>query len=631
MMVGVQHLRPRSTTHSTVGLVAVVAAIGVVFGDIGTSPLYAIRVALGTDASTAVDTESVLGVLSLVFWSLVIVIGVKYLLYVLRADNDGEGGILALTALAGGDSTTRRVAFLVALGVFGSALLYGDGMITPAISVLSAIEGVEVAVPGFQSFVVPATVVVLILLFRVQHHGTARIGRVFGPIMILWFAVIAGAGVVGIVRQPSVLAAVSPSHAVGFVVTNRGSALVTIGAIFLVVTGGEALYADLGHFGTAPIRRGWYTVVFPALLLSYFGQGALLLHDPTVNNPFFGLVPRWGLYPLVALATAATVIASQAVISGAFSLSRQAMRLGYLPRIRIDHTSSDEAGQVYVPAVNNALMVATVLLVIAFRKSENLAGAYGVAVATTMMITTVLAHRVARIKWGWPRVAATAATAVFLCIDTVFLAANFLKIPAGGWVPLAVAGAVFGAMTTWRTGRSRLGLRIRGHAAPLHMFVESLADPDLRRFPGTGVVMTGLRASTPPPLAHLVERVGALPERVIVATVDTASVPHVRAPDRATVVDLDRGISRVMLHYGFMDRVDVPADLERIKERLDVADIDDATYYVGHITVVPGRRPGMAAWRQHLYAIMDRNEAAPIGVFRLPRERVIEIGMQVDV
>jgi len=612
-------------------LVAVVGAIGVVFGDIGTSPLYAMRVALDTEDAAPVDTEAVLGVLSLVFWSLVIVIGVKYLLYVLRADNDGEGGILALTALAGGDATTRRVAIMVALGVFGSALLYGDGMITPAISVLSAIEGVEVAVPGFHSLVVPITVVVLIMLFRVQHHGTARIGSVFGPVMIFWFLVIAVAGVIGIIQEPSVLSAISPAHGVGFVTTHRGSALVAVGAIFLVVTGGEALYADLGHFGAGPIRRGWYSVVFPALLLNYFGQGALLLHDPTVANPFFGLVPRWGLYPLVALSTAATVIASQAVISGAFSLSRQAMRLGYLPRIRIDHTSSDEAGQVFVPSVNNALMVATVLLVIAFHRSENLAGAYGVAVATTMMITTVLAHRVARTKWGWPRLPAAAVTGVLLCIDAVFLAANLLKIPAGGWVPLAVAGTVFGAMTTWRTGRRRLGVRIRGHTLPLHMFVETLSDPEVRRNPGTGVVMTGLRASTPPVLAHLVDRVGALPERLIITTVDTASVPHVRTADRAAVVDLARGISRVMLHYGFMDRIDVPADLERIKERLEVPDIDDATYFVGHVTVVPGRRPGMAAWRQHLYAILDRNEAAPIGVFRLPRERVVEIGMQVDV
>ena len=533
---------------SRAGIVTAVAALGIVFGDIGTSPLYALREAFLAHEGLEVNQPNVLGILSLIFWSLVIIISVKYLVLVMRADNDGEGGILALTALVvprRGATARPRRRVLILVGLFGTALLYGDGMITPAISVLSAVEGVGVATPVLEPYVIPIAVVILIGLFSIQRRGTGKIGSVFGPVMLVWFAVLAIFGLVQVVQQPVVLEALSPSYAVSFFVRNTGIGFLALGSIFLVVTGGEALYADMGHFGRRPIQLGWFGLVFPALLLNYFGQGALLLADPAaIDNPFYRMAPTWALFPLVLLATAATVIASQALISGAFSLTRQAVQLGYLPRVRILHTSAEKIGQIYVPSVNYVLMVACVGLVFGFRSSGNLAAAYGVAVTATMAITTVLFFVVTRDRWRWKLPHSLAVAGLLLVVDLSFLGANLFKIPDGGWFPLVAGLIVFTGLTTWKTGRQLVAARMRRGHLPIERFIASIAKNPPQRVAGTAVYMFPEPGPTPPALLANFRYNEILHERIVLLSVLIADVPRVPPARRATVHDLGDDVLR---------------------------------------------------------------------------------------
>jgi len=615
-------------------LVMSVGALGVVYGDIGTSPLYAFRESFHVAEGLAVDRAGVFGVLSIMFWALVLVVSVKYLIFVMRADNHGEGGILALTALIvprrQAPTTGLRWA-LILLGLFGTALLYGDGMITPAISVLSAVEGLEVAAPGLAPYVVPIAVVILIALFSIQRAGTATVGAIFGPVMIVWFTVLAGLGGYHVLQDPGILAAVNPAHAARFIVESPRLAFLALGAIFLVVTGSEALYADMGHFGKRPIRFGWYTVVFPALLLNYFGQGAMLIATPeNIDNPFFRMPPGWAVLPLVVLATMATVIASQALISGAYSLTMQAVQLGYLPRFDIDHTSPREIGQVYIATVNWGLMVACVGLVLAFRSSSNLAAAYGVAVTATMLITTALLYHVMKERWNWSPLLAGLLTAAFLVVDLAFFAANIVKVPAGGWFPLVVGAAIFTAMTTWKIGRRRLTARLRRGELPIERFIGSIAAHPQLRVPGTAVYLFPDPGVTPPALLANLRHNEIIHATVVLVAVQTSSVPRVPQARRATVHHLGDGFSQVVLHYGFMDEPDVPRALANIVDPEFGFDPSDATYLVGRETIITTGR-GIARARTALYALMHRNSSSAVHYFSLPPGQVIEIGTQVSL
>ena len=545
------------------------------YGDIGTSPLYAIRECFFGSHAVPPTPDNVLGVLSLIIYALLLVISIKYVAIVMRADNQGEGGILALTALIpsrnGGAAAASRLAFgrpvLIALGIFGTALLYGDGMITPAISVLGAIEGLEVVTPLFSPYVVPITVVILAALFFIQQFGTHRIGRLFGPIVIVWFVAIATLGIAWIVRAPAVLGAFDPRHAFDFFAANRWTGFAVLGAVFLVVTGGEALYADIGHFGARPVRVAWFALVLPALVLNYLGQGALLLLDPTASQPFFLLAPPWALIPLVGIATAAAIIASQALISGSFSITRQAIQLGLVPRLDVEHTSPREIGQIYVPQVNWALMAATILIVVGFGSSGAVAAAYGIAVTLTMVITVLLLYIIMTERWSWPVPVAVAVTAGFLIIDLAFLGANALKVLQGGWVTLAVAWALFTLMTTWKTGRRLLAERLTARALPLEEFIAGVASRPPQRVPGTAIFMTAQPRGTPPALVHNLHYNRVLHQHVIVLTVVTAQVPHVPAADRVALAEtLGNGLFNVRLQFGFMDDPDVPHALVLARE-----------------------------------------------------------------
>jgi len=610
-------------------------ALGIVYGDIGTSPLYAMRECFYGSHPVALTTANVLGVLSLIFWSLVIVVMIKYHVYVLRFDNRGEGGILALMGLVGMDKSRRAAvrSTLVVLGVFGAALLYGDGIITPAISVLSAVEGLEIATPFFKPYVIPLTIIILILLFFFQRRGTAGVGAVFGPIMLVWFSTLALMGIRGILWQPSVLFAINPMHAVRFFMANGMQGFLVLGAVFLVTTGGEALYADLGHFGEKPIQVDWFSIVGISLVLHYFGQGALLIRQPSAaHNPFYLLAPKWALYPLVALSTMATVIASQAIISGVFSLTRQAIQLGYLPRMEIVHTSRAEIGQVYIPTVNWALMFATIALVIGFRSSTNLAGAYGLAVSMTMIITTVLAYVVARDLLGWSALTASAVTVAFLIGDLAFLGANLAKIADGGWFPLLVAAVVFTLMTTWRQGRRILNLRLREGALTPEDFVKSLRGHPPVRVPGTAVFMHRSGGVIPPALLHSLKHYKALHKQVVLLTVLTEEVSHLGDDERLQVDDFGEGIYRVTCRYGYMEEADIPALLERVsRERHLAIPPMDTTYFLGRESLIITSRPsGMAMWREKLFASMMRNAESAARFFRLPPNRVVELGAQIE-
>ncbi|MGH7699288.1 MAG: potassium transporter Kup [Gemmatimonadales bacterium] len=611
------------------------AALGVVYGDIGTSPLYAIREAFHGAHSVAPTATNVLGVLSLIFWSLVLVISVKYLAFVMRADNKGEGGILALLALiqrgrASRKRTPRRI--IAVLGLFGAALMYGDSVLTPAISVLSAVEGLQVATPALAPWVIPLTVLILVGLFLLQKRGTAGVGALFGPVMIVWFVTLAVLGTLAIAREPSVLAAVSPHHAVVFFLENAGRGFLVLGAVFLVVTGGEALYADMGHFGVRPIRLAWFGLALPGLLLNYFGQGALVLRDATaVVSPFYRLAPAWGVYPLIALATAAAIIASQAVISGAFSLTRQAVQLGYSPRVKIEHTSSREMGQIYIPGINWALLVVTIALVLGFRTSSNIAAAYGVAVSSEMVITTVLLYILSREVWGWSHAKAGALAAFFLTIDLAFLGANALKIPQGGWFPLAVGAAVYTLMTTWQRGRQILAKRMQERTVPLKLLLADLAAEPPIRVPGTAIFMYGTSDGTPPALVHNLAHNKVLHEKIVFLTVVTEEVPHVPPAERVTVKRLSKGFNQVTARYGFMEDPDINEILDACRAKgLDI-NIEGSTFFLGRETLIATDRPGMAQWRERLFSFMSRNALRATAFFKIPPNQVFEVGAQVEL
>ncbi|HZJ31190.1 MAG TPA: potassium transporter Kup [Vicinamibacterales bacterium] len=605
-------------------------AIGVVYGDIGTSPLYAMRECFFGSHRVAPTHDNVLGVLSLIVYSLVLVISVKYIAIVMRADNQGEGGILALTALIpGGTGGTRSV--LVLLGIFGAALLYGDGMITPAITVLSAVEGLKVSVGLSEPSLVPLAVAILIAVFAIQRHGTHRVGRLFGPIMVGWFAVLAILGTVWIARYPAVLAAIDPRHGIRFLIENRGHGFAVLGAVFLVVTGGEALYADMGHFGARPIRIAWFSVVLPALLLNYFGQGALLLHAPATRDPFFQLSPMWAQLPLVVLATAAAIIASQALISGAFSLTRQAIQLGYAPRLTVEHTSSWEMGQIYVPQVNWFLALSTILIVIGFRSSGALAAAYGIAVTMTMIITALLLHVIAVERWRWPRPLALAVTSAFLVIDLSFFSANLLKVFQGGWLPIAIGIFLFALMTTWKTGRRIVAERLMARAFPLEAFVTAVRTAPPTRVPGTAIFMTAQPTGTPAALVHNLRYNKILHEHVVVLTVATVPTPTVPLDQRVTVRPMGANVHNARIQFGFMEDPDVPEVLDHLRLAGVPIDQHDVTFFLGRETIVVGQRKGMATWREKLFVLMARNAVRATAFFKLPPERVVELGVQVEM
>ena len=616
-----------------------ITAIGVVYGDIGTSPLYTIRECFYGAHAVAPTYENVLGVLSLILYALIIVVSIKYIAIVMRADNQGEGGILALIALLpprkgsksnGGIASGRPV--LILLGIFGAALLYGDGMITPAITVLGAMEGLEVVTPLFGPYVLPLSVVIIFGIFAIQKFGTHRVGGLFGPIMVVWFVTIAALGLMWIVQAPAVLGALDPRHAVIYFRDNGWHGFPVLGAVVLAVTGGEALYADMGHFGRRPIRLAWYGMVLPALMMNYFGQGALLLINPdAASQPFYLMTPAWALLPMVGIATLAAVIASQALISGAFSLTRQAIQLGFAPRLDIEHTSSHEMGQVYVPQVNWALAVCTILIVLGFRSSSALAATYGVAVTITMVITALLLHVVMTERWKWPFAAACCVTAVFLTVDLALLGANLLKVVRGGWLPLGVAGLVFMLMTTWKTGRRLIAERLTSRAIPLGDFMAAvIANPPVR-VSGTAIFMTAQPKGTPAALAHNLRFNKVLHEHVVILMVTTAQVPHVAEADRATVDVLGHGLFNVKVQYGFMEDPDIPKALALAQAKgLDI-DPDDVTFFLGRETIIPTKRPGMALWRERIFVLMSRNAQRATAFFRLPPERVVELGVQVEI
>jgi KUP system potassium uptake protein len=618
-------------------------ALGVVFGDLGTSPLYALHDTFVGSHPVDVTRANVLGILSLFVWSLVIVVSIKYLVVMMRADNRGEGGIFALLALTGatkvaeGRGHRARIASgVLLLGIVGAALLYGDGVITPAISVLSAVEGLAVATPLFQPYVVPVTAVALVLLFTLQPFGSGRIGRVFGPVLVLWFLVIAAIGVSGIARTPSVLRAFNPMHGVAFFVAHGWHGFPVLGAVVLCLTGGEALYADMGHFGRRPIRVAWFGLAFPSLLLSYLGQGGVLLADPgAAENPFFRSAPVWSLYPLVALATAATVIASQGLITAVFSLTSQAVQLGLSPHLKIVHTSSHERGQIYLPALNWALMLACLALVLVFQSSVRLAAAYGLAVSGTMAITTVLFMAVARgrWKWGWPRVAAVAG--VFLVIDLAFVGANVLKIRAGGWIPLVIGAVVFTLLSTWRRGRALLRLAAEqagGGDAGIESLLASVRQGSAARVRGTAVYLHAVTTGVPRTFLHNLKHNKVVHDRVIFLTVLTEEVPSVPDDARAEVTPLGDGFWRMIARYGFMEQPNVPAMLGRVAALGGFPSHDaDATYFLGRATIISAPKPGMARWREHLFDVMMRNAHPVTDYFGLNPNRVVELGARVEI
>ncbi|MFO0445247.1 MAG: potassium transporter Kup [Betaproteobacteria bacterium] len=613
------------------------AAIGVVYGDFGTSPLYALKEVFA-HGRVAMTPEHVLGILSLVFWTVTVVVTLKYVTLILRADNHGEGGLIAMLALASQAVKDRPVlrGRLLLLGIFGTAVFFGDGVITPAISVLSAVEGLEVAAPGLHRYVVPVTLLVLTLLFAAQRFGTAAVGRWFGPVTLAWFAVLAVLGVVHIARNPGVLVALSPHHALGFMLAEPGVAFVALGAIVLCVTGAEALYADLGHFGKRPIRLAWFTVVMPALLLNYFGQGAMLLQHPeNVANPFYEMAPQWALFPLVGLATAATVIASQALITAAFSVTKQAVQLGYIPRLRLQHTSVRASGQIYIPFVNWSLYACVVFAVVVFGSSSALASAYGIAVTIDMTITTVMTFFVIRHAWKLPLGLCVAATGLFFAVDVVFLSANLVKVLEGGWFPLAIGGAVFALMTTWHAGRRLMAERLRDESLELEPFVESLFLAPPLRVPGTAVFLSAEPGSTPFALLHNLKHNKVLHAQNLFVTVVHHELPWIGFDRRVELRPLGHDCWQVTLHFGFKNEPDVPEALKLLAGRGIVLDDMETSYFLSRDTVIPthsgaGAR-AMALWREKLFASMHRNAAGAADFLHLPTNRIVELGTKVEI
>ncbi|HKQ68013.1 MAG TPA: KUP/HAK/KT family potassium transporter [Polyangiaceae bacterium] len=613
----------------------VLGALGVVFGDIGTSPLYAVKECIDGKHGVPPTHDNVLGVLSLIVWSLIMVVAVKYLTFIMKADNAGEGGILALLALvpANKGRNAQRITWSAALVIFGAALLYGDGVITPAISVLSAVEGLEIATTALRPGIIPLTCVILVGLFMVQKKGTAGIGRVFGPIMAVWFFTLAALGVRQIVRHPSVLAAMSPVHAVTFFVEHGWHGFGVLGAVVLVITGGEALYADMGHFGRAPIRTAWYLFVMPALLLNYFGQGALVLEDPkAATNPFYALVPSPLIYPMVALSTMATIIASQALISGAYSLTRQAIQLGFFPRVTIVHTSTEAEGQIYIPEINAALAVACIWLVLSFKESSALASAYGIAVTGTMSITSIIYYVVLTETWKWPKWKAAPLVGLFLVFDFAFFGANALKFFSGGWFPMGLALAIFLMMTTWKKGRAMLARNIAERLLPIDMFIADLEQVRPTRVPGTAVFMSSNPTGVPIVLLHHWKHNQVLHQTVVLLSVISENVPEVAVKDRLQVRALGQGFHHLAAHYGFMQTPNVPEIMEQAKNEHDVTYAPGQTsYYLGRETLLATKKRGMQTWRKMLFSFISRNSRSATQYFGIPPDRVVELGMQIDL
>ena len=622
---------PKSGRSSLAALT--LGALGVVYGDIGTSPLYALRVVFASKHAT-LSQPDILGVLSLVFWTLTVIVSLKYVILIMRANNNGEGGTMALMALSTQaiKDRPRLRSSLIVMGILGAALFYGDGVITPAISVLSAVEGMEVVTPAFKPYVVPITLAVITVLYSVQRYGTGAMGRWFGPFTIVWFVVIGFWGVVWIVRAPEVLQALNPWHALRFSIDHGHVTLLVLGAVFLAVTGAEALYADMGHFGRKPIQLAWFALVFPALVLNYFGQGALMLIDPAkADNPFFNMVPSWFLIPMVVMATLATVIASQATISGTFSVTKQAIQLGYLPRLRVLHTSVRDTGQIYIPGVNWLQYAAIVVAVLHFGSSSALATAYGIAVTATMVLTTVMTFFVIRYRWKLPLFVCLAATGFFLAIELVFFSSNILKVLSGGWFTLLIAAFVFTVMMTWARGRELLGASLRADAIELKPFLKSvLADPPMRA-PGTAVFMNGEADLTPTALLHNLKHNNVLHETNLFVTVETLDVPWVPFASRARATPLCKGCWAVTLSFGFKNDVDVPAALELLEGRGFELDPMTTSYFLSRATVVPTLGGGMAPWREKLFANMHRNAASAPDFLNLPPNRVVELGTKVQI
>jgi len=612
----------------------VIGAIGVVYGDIGTSPLYTLRTAFTGTHALALTHENVLGVLSALFWSLMIVVTLKYVSLIMRADNRGEGGILALTALVarGLENNPRRRWWLVGFGIFGAAMFYGDGMITPAITVLGAVEGLQVIAPSLHAWIVPIAVVIMIVLFGIQKRGTATIGAMFGPVMCVWFVTLAVLGGREIATRPAVIAALNPIYAFDFFVVEPGAAFLAMGAVVLVVTGTEALYADMGHFGRTPIRRAWLFFVMPALLLNYFGQGALILNDPNaIKNPFYLLAPDWALVPLLVLATAAAIIASQAVVSGAFSLTRAAIQMGYCPRLTIEHTSERAIGQIYVPFINWSLLAAVIALVIGFHTSDNLAGAYGIAVTLAMLIDSILIFVVMRQLWDWPTWVAIAIATPLLLVDLTFLTSNTLKIPDGGWFPILIGIIVFTLLTTWKRGRIVLMERLAEDAMPLDLFIQSIEASPPTRVPGTAVFLTSTQNRVPHALLHNLKHNKVLHERVVFLTIVTRDVPYIGDDERYNVNPLGCNFFKMTADFGFKEDPDVPALLEESGRRGFPFDMMETSFFVSRETLIATVAPGMALWREKLFVSMSKNAIKASEFFQIPTNRVVELGTQVEL
>lgn len=607
------------------------AALGVVYGDIGTSPLYTLRECF-VSQNLPTTPDNIFGILSLIFWSLIFVVSIKYVAFVLRADNRGEGGIMALMALARHYTTHAARWKIVMLGLFGAALFYGDAIITPAVSVLSAAEGMEVLSPGMEAYVLPMAVGVLVGLFLLQRHGTARVGLMFGPVMMIWFAILGILGLHQIIQQPAVLQALNPWHAVTFLSQNGFHAFLTLGSVVLALTGAEALYADMGHFGKTPIRRAWFSLVLPGLGLNYFGQGALLMSNPAaIKNPFFLLAPDWALLPMIALATLATVIASQAVISGAYSLTRQAILLGYCPRLEVNHTSEKEIGQIYMPFINWALLVAVLVVVLTFKTSSSLAAAYGIAVTGTMLITTALFFVVARVNWRWPLPLALGITLLFGVIDTAFFAANIHKVADGGWLPLVMGMIIFTLMSTWKQGRDILFKRLREQALPLDDFIHNLEAYPPARVEGTAVFLTSTLHGVPHALLHNLKHNKVLHERVVLMTVRTEDVPYVAEEERLEIVQMSASFWRVMARYGFKEDPNVLEVLDMCAKEGFQMELMDTSFFLSRETIVSTDHPGMARWREKVFVWMSKNALRATDFFQVPTNRVVELGAQVEL
>ncbi len=622
--------------HSTATLA--LAALGIVYGDIGTSPLYTIKECFHGMHALPLNPVNVYGVLSMVFWSLMIVVSLKYVVFILRADNRGEGGIFALLAMlrsgpAGRDvSRLKGMALMGLMGAFGAALLYGDGVITPAISVLSAIEGLNVATAAAEDFVVPLTCLVLIGLFFFQKHGTAAIGKIFGPVMIVWFIILATLGIIEIIAAPRILAALNPMHAVEFFAANGFHGMLALGSVVLCITGGEALYADMGHFGRLPIRVSWYTIVLPGLILNYFGQGALLLEHPELaSNPFYGLVPQVMLYPMVVLSTIATIIASQAMISGVYSLTQQAIQLGFTPRMHIVHTSERAVGQIYLPTVNWMLMIACISLVLVFKESSRLAAAYGIAVTATMAITSILYFEVTRLNWNWPLWKGLPLLVLFLAFDGTFLAANLLKIIDGGWFTLSLASLIFISMTTWRDGRKILARHYGMGRVPVDVFLRDMATYQPLRTPGTAVFMSISPEGVPHTLLHHFKHNETLHERIALLSILPSPTPQVPTQERVEITDLGQGFHRIVAHYGFMESPNVPEILDLVTQKGLALDIYGTSFFLGRETLLTTGDSPMPTWRKQLFAFMSRNSWNATSFFGIPPGRVVELGNQVEL